>query len=86
MSIRDYLHTQIDFINYDLSDDKQTGFVIDFEESDDNEGVDDILIVKIEYGKFHGQVVRIFESEVCSSMYDKYECSDEKMYSWYDGD
>lgn len=86
MSIKDYLHTQVEFFNHDLSDEKQKGFVIGIEESDPKEECDDILIVKIEHGSFHGQVTRIFESEVCSSMYDEYDCSDEKMYSWYDAE
>lgn len=86
MSIKDYLHTQIEFVNFDLSDKKQTGFVVDIEESDQTEEIDNVLIVKVEYGPHHGQLVRVFESEICSSMYDEYECSDEKMYSWYDGE
>lgn len=86
MSIKDYLHTQVDFVNFDLSDEKQTGFVVEVEESDPSEGIDAVLVVRVEYGPHHGQLVRVFESEIFSSMYDEYECSDEKMYSWYDGE
>lgn len=86
MSIKDYLHTQVEFINFDLSDKKQTGFVVEVRESDSAEGCDDVLVVKVEHGPYHGQLIEVFESEICSSMYDEYECSDEKMYSWYDAE
>ena len=65
MSIKDYLHTQIEFVNFDLSDKKQTGFVVDIEESDQTEEIDNVLIVKVEYGPHHGQLVRVFVFVFC---------------------
>lgn len=46
----------------------------------------DQILIKVQHGERHGDLVVVNKSDIIDDSFDKYDTSDEKLYAWYDGE
>lgn len=44
------------------------------------------VLIKVQHGELHGQLVVVNIDDVVDDSFDSYDCSDEKLYAWDNGD
>ena len=46
----------------------------------------DKILMKIEHGDRHGDLVFVNASDIVDDSFDRYDTADQKLYAWYDGE
>jgi hypothetical protein len=73
--VKSLLNSVIKFYN-PLKNEELSGYVI--------QENDQMVIVKIEHGVYHGELCEVWREDIIDDSYD--EEVEERLYSWYTGD